>query len=780
MDHLPLPEGAKHFIVAPYEAPEKEWYDGLGFLDFPERRGWSEKQLLDANNAGVDAQGLLKRSDPLKIEQFFQTWLFFGLVIDVLAIGGITVTTEDFLKPKGLQKARIVDTTKLPALLTQWRKTIEEAEKPLVFKIFTTWDKLNEKFERAKAILNHFCVTGDDISISCQNNHWPVRDEISTTMIALAFSLRKVAITACNERVDQARAWPGARSKILTKRLEYKWCLADVNTALKELSVDGHYYVASSPSPGVDYLDHHHNCLPQRCLNLVDEDLYLTCHAGPPWHKQHCKTEIEYGGHLGDDMTSKNWVDAVCRVIDKGALPVALWKKDDRQLWSSEYHLSQQQNIPYIAISHVWADGMGNPDDNWLPECQLDRITHYIENIRWKSKEPTSDEKSPELVCFWMDTLCIPVQAENKARRKQAIASMRHIYTNARGVLVLDSWLQQIPSTSPMLTIITRLYQSNWLKRLWTHQEGFLPSAVYIQFSDQAIELDDLSNMFHEYNELLISRGLHLGFPQKMYQKLLQEYTLFKRLFESTGRSEENRWTTYLALAASMSYRQTSRLADETICLATLLSIDLDELLAIPDKPDAEAAKQRMIIFLRAMKKFETTLIFNNYERLNVLGFQWAPKSLLNFRTADAGRGEGLGTGILQEMNGELGLLVRFSGFVINFSELGTSLRLLNRPFTIKCRGSLYTDGKWFVIHLPYNGFHWPVSDEYAIILSTIPKVGETFQAIVGPHHTEVVDDVHVFEHQSLVTVEVRDDLPPEFDELEISFLNRATQWLIR
>ena len=33
-----------------------------------------------------------------------------------------------------------------------------------------------------------------------------------------------------------------------------------------------------------------------------------------------------------------------------------------------------QPNSWYIALSHVWADGLGNPKANSLPQCQLRRI----------------------------------------------------------------------------------------------------------------------------------------------------------------------------------------------------------------------------------------------------------------------------------------------------------------------------------------------------------------------------------------------------------------------
>jgi hypothetical protein len=61
-------------------------------MNYPERKGWSTQDLLDTNYFGG-------RSEE-EVENFFQTWLFFGLAIESLKAAGITVTTKDFLAPE--------------------------------------------------------------------------------------------------------------------------------------------------------------------------------------------------------------------------------------------------------------------------------------------------------------------------------------------------------------------------------------------------------------------------------------------------------------------------------------------------------------------------------------------------------------------------------------------------------------------------------------------------------------------------------------------------------
>lgn len=98
MDHLILPPGG----IAPpitvlYSASKDKYYDELGFFNYPTRMGWSENHLH-----GDD--GFCHRSKE-DVEIFFQTWLYFGFVVEVFKAVGISVTTEDFLTCRSFSKS---------------------------------------------------------------------------------------------------------------------------------------------------------------------------------------------------------------------------------------------------------------------------------------------------------------------------------------------------------------------------------------------------------------------------------------------------------------------------------------------------------------------------------------------------------------------------------------------------------------------------------------------------------------------------------------------------
>ncbi|KAL4747053.1 hypothetical protein BDW72DRAFT_209892 [Aspergillus terricola var. indicus] len=791
MEHLPLPAGKKHFIVAPYEAPESDWFDisQESFLSFPSSRHWTEAQLRGGDettkDAHLDPDGFHIKGSPQKVEQFFQTWLFFGLAIDVLRLGGVCAWVEDFLKPatNTHPKARIVDTSKLPRMLVEWEKGIKARGR-----LKADWDTLNEMFERAGTILDRFCkLPHEEDNSPLQQEKprpWPVRDEIATTLIAMTCTLSRAAYNVyskeINNRVDGASLWPKtARSGILTRRLETKWCVADVMTTLTQLPIDGHYYLAASAGLEPDELDHHAKCVRAHCRYEYDAHMYRTRHVTDDG----CREEVKYGGHLGPERGQRDWYDAMTRIIDKDAIPIALWNKGRKELWSVEYHLTGQRQPEFVAISHVWTDGKGNPDANSLPECQLDRIQRLVEGVTWEGRRriPDSDYRS-DGVGFWMDTLCIPV--EDRVRKDKAITTMRRVYSEAKAVLVLDDWLQEVRFDAPPLDLITRIYQSNWIKRLWTHQEGFLPKALWLQFQDRAVEINELSERFRTYESSLQKQGIHLGFPVGTEMRLVGQYTALQRMFGLT--SATDKWRLYFPLAAAMSERKTSRLADETICLATIVDMPLPDLQKIPAKPDADSGRKRMALFLQRLRKFDTGVIFNNYPRLDQRGYRWAPRSLLNFRTAEitytgAERRSDIAS---FDPDRQPGLLVHYHGFLVNFG-VRKPFASVERGCAIQCADSADSaqelDAKWFLVQLPRDNSNveWQTWQTYAVILSEIPKQKARAPAVVASLQERHEDGVHVVIHQSIATVWVTEEPPEGVDTVRTALLRKGTGWLV-
>lgn len=391
------------------------------------------------------------------------------------------------------------------------------------------------------------------------------------------------------------------------------------------------------------------------------------------------------------------------------------------------------------------------------------------------------------------------VPVDDKQLKKKAISNMRHVYSKAKAVLVLDNWLEQVPSTHPILDIVSRLYQSNWIKRLWTHQEGFLPgidtpveigipknTAVYIQFSDKSIELDDLCRKFDAYQQQQIDVGIYLQFPIIANVRLLRLYSNLKFIMSGV-KDMKDKWILYAPVADAMSARKTSRLADEIICIATVIGIDVKPFLELPDKDksDEESAQDRMALFLDTLQTFQMQLVFNNYQRLERIGYRWAPRSLLNFRTPRLYTGDDQRTTNFQAVNGKKGLLVQYPGFLMRFDNgrptFGTSERGCVIKYDQKSHGSRI-DGNYFIIELPPNNVRWTESSSqvYAVVLYEVPtKRGQSCAAIVGLSTTSSSNGIHTFEHCSIATARVVSTAPNWVDIVEVPLLASNTKWLV-
>lgn len=114
-------------------------------------------------------------------------------------------------------------------------------------------------------------------------------------------------------------------------------------------------------------------------------------------------------------------------------------------------------DIPYVAVSHVWADGLGNLQMNSLPLCQLTRLSQIIRNLNDQMS------KHGQVTRFWLDTLCVPPDAANQSDVQMlAIHKMRETYQHASCVLVLDKWLYSTDiANMTELEVFARIVSSN-------------------------------------------------------------------------------------------------------------------------------------------------------------------------------------------------------------------------------------------------------------------------------------------------------------------------------
>ncbi|KAI0659666.1 hypothetical protein C8Q70DRAFT_126211 [Cubamyces menziesii] len=221
----------------------------------------------------------------------------------------------------------------------------------------------------------------------------------------------------------------------------------------------------------------------------------------------------------------------------------------------------------YVAISHVWSEGMGSTTDVGLPACLVDHISNLVRRLL-----PEHDG------AFWMDSLCVPSARE---QRKKAIKLMADTYRNAAKVLVIDDSIRTLcdSKNGSWPEILLRVATSVWVRRVWTLQEGILARQLYFEFVDGVFSIDwaHLKNCrpVAFLAAVLTFRGNRQG-PRALAQS---ETPLSMVVWLLRGRT-------------------TTKAEDELIAISSLLGpkVKIEALLAESDGPDV--VERRMRAFL--------------------------------------------------------------------------------------------------------------------------------------------------------------------------------------
>ncbi|QIW98223.1 hypothetical protein AMS68_003741 [Peltaster fructicola] len=251
------------------------------------------------------------------------------------------------------------------------------------------------------------------------------------------------------------------------------------------------YYLSMMRPPGRGRLDHdpcraaRNRCIAKNTAMGAD---YQTRHVSPD-----CQCE-----HVGVDSAQ------VAQIIAGGSIPlIRIEEKNDTIVLTLKRARPVDQ---YVAISHVWSDGLGNPASNALPRCQIKNLMRLIKRL----PEPHVYKSLPgrfnydmltlrwirnnaESVLVWMDTFCIPVctdpQDDSIFNAKiEAINRMNSTYACADSVMVMDQELldTRLGDTSE-LELYARIATASWTSRSWTYQESALASRCHFAFADASI-----------------------------------------------------------------------------------------------------------------------------------------------------------------------------------------------------------------------------------------------------------------------------------------------------
>jgi len=558
-------------------------YDKQGFFDYPSRRGWLIDYESQEGPVRVEAGKKLTSSNAEK-GAFMQSWLFFGMLHEAFRIFEVEINLEEFVVRHADGSPRCTNT--FPAR-EYFGKCIDAGKRTIRSCI-----KAHEDLAKLLKLVAWNITRYEDTQ---SPTSWRLSEVMSLDTIlgiqVLGESLLNLArLTIHVPSYESALAegtvgFPWGRNPLQARMLREGWCLSTATMLHELLDTTGLYMASRMRMFSSSTRQDHSSCTKVQCYaNQVDESTYETKHTQECQGCEHIEVDVE----------------KVTAIIRQGQVPAVVITE------SAGGHPKIQLEVvtdqPYVALSHVWAQGLGNARSNSLPYCQLSTIKGMASRI-----QPTDSAPDSSKLAIWVDTLCIPVSPGLKDVRKLAINCLAATYREAEHVLVLETGLMSSSSSASRIEKCSRLLCSAWLRRLWTYQEAVL-SKTRNQGEKLQIQFLDGSVGFWK----LLEKPRSLCHRETAVENLLLAIPL-----------RENVSASLTTLARALRYRTTSRQEDEAICLTSVLGQDVSKITAI------KTADERMAIFYSFAERVPRNMIFRNMSRLETQGYRWAPKSFL-------------------------------------------------------------------------------------------------------------------------------------------------------
>ena len=469
MDHIPTPLDSLPGIDIPITTIVP--YDFRGFTTFPSRYGFGLEKPLGEEQSADDTASLI------------QSWLYFGLLAEFF---GEPVNVEEFTC-----RSREPCTQSLLCLAPLNR--LMKSHSP-------------EK-DRQLLLLQEAC---EKLKVFLKSPHY-----FTSPVLEIELSIR-VLIHTLGDYVDCPATSQNMHTLIENRLLEFGWCpsqVAEIGQYENEVVA---YYLCRLRRPN-PYNVSHSSCSRIQCIANNVSEQYQNRHT----HRTNPRLDDDLFGSNSTVVNKSSGsnelepcpfihIDAqeVRKIIEEGGIPLVSIDTSSSDGLELRVRAAAARDR-YIAISHVWSDGLGNPALNALPKCQLERLDSYFRNLPHPSSTGMMANYShvhsfasisvdlarmsfifrrksrPTL--FWMDTLCIPVGGDAKTQdlKNQAINQMAFIYSMASQVLILDSAIQLSRIGGLQKSeILARINYSAWMGRCWTLQEGALTPFCYFQCAD--------------------------------------------------------------------------------------------------------------------------------------------------------------------------------------------------------------------------------------------------------------------------------------------------------
>ena len=631
MDHLPLVVGS---AVPPLEVPcvcDPRSFDGLHFEDFPSRKGFRlisqdafPKFILKADGSRLNVQALA---------EITQAWLFFGLLIAVFKVSGVAINPIDFLKHEG-DGSRITMRA-LPGYLSEWEQKeslLSAQERKAHFRrqqqmmVISTFFRLHQMTGQywQDGLLSLSGVPKEHYKVTL-----PLSIEISITILGETLDRASRRVFGNLNRMSSG---VHLQDRDLINELRFRaWCPSEVSLVMERLDDTSAFFASQVQRRRLEA--DHTKCSINKCLafNIVAES-YETKHIDGCLG---CK-------HVGIDK------EDLASVLRQGLIP-RTYLHSVNACPISDIKLEIRASGPYIAISHVWSDGLGNANGNSLPLCQLLRLRSIAATLKIQSCQ--------EVPAIWIDSLLVPT--EKGFEKRLALSRLCDYYRRADKVLVLDSDLLQASQACSKEEIMIRILFSTWMRRLWTLEEGILSREnLMFLFCDGTVSMSHLLDS-SQFRSSITAIG---DVVERMMLALLPD--LSEYYIQPPKGIQDPILDRLLPI---LEYRSTTKAIDETLCIAHILRMDTSLLLEIED------VHRRMKAFIELLAQqqqlFPMRLLFTKEPKLSLVGFRWAPTSFMALDHEDISYLRGDFRKYWTGCNGKGLLISGMSGFTLSFGN---------------------------------------------------------------------------------------------------------------
>ncbi|OSD08321.1 hypothetical protein PYCCODRAFT_10624 [Trametes coccinea BRFM310] len=313
-------------------------------------------------------------------------------------------------------------------------------------------------------------------------------------------------------------------------------------------------------------------------------------------------------------------LDKVLDLLSRDIIPLVTYDGHSLQVLPAD-------GIPYVAISHVWAQGMGSTSEDGLPSCMVRRIAGLARTLH------------PDTGAFWMDSLCVP---NVKQPRKRAILHMSETYRDAASVLVIDDCIRtQCSVGKSWRENLLRIATSAWVRRVWTLQEGLLARELFFEFLDGPVNVEEVWRLMTPIEKKTIPPVLSpLSNEEFFTPTALVPVLNFRSAIQRRSSPE----TPVSDLVSLLHLRTTTKAEDELIAIGSLLPsrVKVERLLA--ERDGADVVDRRMRAFLLQLRDVPRGVPFGQSPRLTLPGFSWAPRALVDESATCWWEGDGTGT----------------------------------------------------------------------------------------------------------------------------------------